>query len=146
MTVHELPDRRRWSPMVGEQAEIISLTLPRIDGFVGVARILVGGLSARLDLPYESLDDLQLAVESVLGDEEYWAEQEATLELAVHDGVVDVAVGPVTPRVATDLEASDEIGLGLVLRRVVDEIGFEDRASGRWLTLSKRVPLSVTRE
>ena len=34
--------------------------------FLGVVRLLVGGLAARLDLPYEQMDDLQLAAESVL--------------------------------------------------------------------------------
>ena len=32
----------------------------------GVARLVVGGLAARLDLSYEDLEDLQLALESVL--------------------------------------------------------------------------------
>lgn len=52
--------------MTERSAETISMTLPADPRYATVARIVVGGLAARLNLSYESLDDLQLAVETLL--------------------------------------------------------------------------------
>jgi hypothetical protein len=125
-----------------DHAEVITLTLPHDQRFVNVARIVVGGLAARLDLPYESLDDLQLAVESVLSEQPYVASEEVTIEIAVGDRMVSVRMAPLdTEAIERDLGASEDgIGLGTLLGAVVDSVRFEDRDGGRWLLLEKRVP------
>jgi hypothetical protein len=120
--------------------DLITLTLPRDEGVVSVARIVVGGVAARLNLPYETLDDLQLAVESVLAEDRYWARDEATVELAVGDRALGIAIGPVSSRVKLDLSASQEIGLAVVLRSVVDSVALEDRDGTRWIRMERRVP------
>jgi len=125
------------------ETEVISLTLPHDQRFVSVARIVVGGLAARLDLPFESLDDLQLAVEAVLSEERYIAADEVTVEVAVQGRLVRLFIAPLqTDALEADLERDDEsLGLRVLLAAVVDSVGFEGRPDGeRWLCLEKQVP------
>ncbi len=48
------------------QAEAIDLTLPAGREWHAVARLVLGGVADRLNLSFEDLDDLQLAVERLL--------------------------------------------------------------------------------
>jgi hypothetical protein len=123
-------------------ADVVSLTCPPGEEFVNVARIVVGGLAARNDLSYESLDDLQLAVESILSNAEYCDGTELTLEVTIAEPQVDVLIGPVNDEAlrAALSGTNSNIGLGVVLSAVVDGIGLEERGGSRWLRLAKRVP------
>jgi len=44
----------------------ICLTLPADEAFHGVAHLVLGGLAVRLDLTYENLQDLELALDALL--------------------------------------------------------------------------------
>jgi hypothetical protein len=123
--------------------EVVTLTLPANGRFVHVARILVGGLAARLDLSYEALDDLQLAVESILSKRVYLAGDEVTLALGVREREIEILVGPVdAAALRSDLtESADELGLRVLLGAVVDGIAFEERDGAPWLRLEKHVPV-----
>ena len=44
----------------------ISLTLPADDAFHSVAHLVLGGLAVRLDLTFENLEDLELAIDALL--------------------------------------------------------------------------------
>ena len=46
--------------------DTILLTIPTSPAFRGVASLVLGGVGSRLDLPFERMDDLQLAVLSML--------------------------------------------------------------------------------
>jgi hypothetical protein len=137
------------APKAGESGggETVLLALPHEPRFLPVARILVGGLAARLDLPFESLDDLQLAVESVLAEDAYRAGEQVTIEVTILDRSLSVLIGPLqTARLQADLERQDDaFGLGLLLTVVVDRIGFETREDATWLRLEKSVPLAAAR-
>jgi hypothetical protein len=123
--------------------EIISLTVPHDERFLNVARIVVGGLAARLDLPYESLDDLQLAVETVLAEPRYRVAEEVTLEIIVQDRLLVIELGPLdVERIAADLDRTEDgFGLSLLLGAVVDSFSLDgsDQAP-RQLRLEKQVP------
>ena len=139
MAVDETLDARG-DALGATSPEEVSLTLPNDPRFVHVARLVVGGLAARKDLSYESLDDLQLAVESILGERSYLVGAETTLELVIAPRQVDVVIGPVdAAALAADLSERDGFGLRLVLNAVVDAFGFEDRDDRSWLRLEKRV-------
>jgi anti-sigma regulatory factor (Ser/Thr protein kinase) len=126
-------------------SEVITLTLPQDRRFATVARIVVGGVAARLDLPYEALDDLQLAVESVLAEEGLLSPNggEVTLEIAIDSGGLDVAIGPVDAAGGPQKLAADESALGLrtVLAAVVDDVRLDQRDGSTWVVLVKRVPV-----
>jgi hypothetical protein len=130
-----------------EEPEVISLTLPHEDRFLNVARIVVGGLAARLQLSYETLDDLQLAVESVLGNERYRTADLVTIEISIIGPEVSILVGPLdVERVMQDLERTSEeaeLTLQVLLAAVVDSIAMERRGGADWVRLDKRVPLAA---
>lgn len=80
-------------------SDVVTLTLPAGRQWVGVAELVLAGLGARLELPYDRVDELQLAVGTILGDE---AGPEVRLEATSREEGVDVKVGPVTASVAQD--------------------------------------------
>ena len=72
-------------------ADRVVLTLPGDPSLRGVASLVLGGIGSRIDLPYEKVDELQLAVLSVLGASD---PETITLEIEVAEAAVLVTVGP----------------------------------------------------
>jgi hypothetical protein len=106
--------------------DTIQLTIPADARFRNVATLVLGGIGSRLDLPFERMDDLQLAVLSALaaGDDE-----ELTIDVQADPSGVVVSVGPLV-----DGSGSDE-ALARVLDRLVDSVDAERRDGREWLTL-----------
>jgi hypothetical protein len=121
------------------QADFIKLTIPNERGFFGVVRLLVGGLAVRLDLAYEQMDDLQLAVESVLLDG-LPKGRSVTLEAFIEDQQVVVWVGPVAPRIRARDERKGTIDFDRLLATLVDQASIVERIGQSWLCLAKRIP------
>lgn len=106
--------------------DTIALTIPTAHGYRTVATLVLGGVGSRFSLPYERMDDLQLAVLSVL---EAATEPSVTLEVEAGDGGLSVTVGPLAEGVGADRP------LGAVLGRLVEGVE-ETRRDGRpWLRL-----------
>jgi anti-sigma regulatory factor (Ser/Thr protein kinase) len=127
----------------------IRLRIPHQPPYHGVALLVVGGLAARLDLSYEKLEDLQLALENVLENGDYVSEPQVTVELDVLDDSLSLVVGPLDgPAVRTALEddRDDRISLGRLLDTLVEEVSIESRDDGDWLRLDKRVGAVRTEE
>jgi hypothetical protein len=122
----------------------ITLQIPHEKPYHGIARLVVGGLAARLDLSYEHLDDLQLALGTVLENEGYSQSAEVTVELRVREDGVEMAIGPLHAlEVRTDLEEDgDAVSLSRLLSTVVERVELEERGDGGWLHLEKRIPLA----
>ncbi|MDQ3122840.1 MAG: hypothetical protein M3Q59_09945 [Actinomycetota bacterium] len=104
----------------------ISLTIPARAQYTGVATLVLGGIGSRLDLPYERMDDLQLAVLSVL---ESGAEQEITVEVEAVAGQLRVSLGPLAEG------SGSSQGLGRVLDPLVDSFESVQRDGREWLEL-----------
>jgi hypothetical protein len=122
--------------------QAIELRIPNERPFHGVARLVVGGLAARHNLSYEALEDLQLALVSVLEGDAYSTAAEIRVELEVTDEAIAMAIGPLNGEaVRADLEQSSDgdLGLGRLLGTLVEDAGVEAREDGDWLRLSKRV-------
>ena len=122
--------------------QAIELRIPNERPFHGVARLVVGGLAARHNLSYEALEDLQLALVSVLEGDAYSTPAEIRVELEVTDEAIAMAIGPLNGEaVRADLEQSSDgdLGLGRLLGTLVEDAGVEAREDGDWLRLSKRV-------
>ena len=121
--------------------DVIRLRIPYAKPFHGVARLVVGGLAARLDFSYEHLEDLQLALASVL-DDGYAAEEHVVVELRLREDGVQMAVGPLEGRrLRADLarESEDVVGLGRLLATVAERVEVDERSGQAWLRLEKRV-------
>jgi hypothetical protein len=125
-------------------ADSITLTIPHAKPFHSVARLVVGGLAARLELSYEHLEDLQLALESVLASESVMGE-EVTVDLVVDESSVVMRIGPLDPNVLADDLAADtamEVSLSRLLATLVEEVSVEQGDGGQRLRLEKRVPMT----
>ena len=122
--------------------QAIELRIPNERPFHGVARLVVGGLAARHNFSYEALEDLQLALVTVLEGDAYSTAAEIRVELEVTDEAIAMAIGPLNGEaVRADLEESSDgdLGLGRLLGTLVEDAGVEAREDGDWLRLSKRV-------
>ena len=120
----------------------IELRIPNERPFHGVVRLVVGGLASRHNLSYEALEDLQLALVTVLEGDAYSTAAEIRVELEVTDEAIAMAIGPLNGEaVRADLEQSSDgdLGLGRLLGTLVEDAGVEAREDGEWLRLSKRV-------
>jgi anti-sigma regulatory factor (Ser/Thr protein kinase) len=115
----------------------IRLTLPAQEDFRHVAHLVVGGLAARLDLTFEDLEDLQVAVEAVLACRDDDAEISVTFGVDVD--AVRTTVGPFSAGSLAELD-DDSSGLGLrrVLETVCDDFEIEQRDGDSWIALTKR--------
>ncbi len=122
----------------------ITLTFPQDESYHGVARLVVGGLAARLSFSFEYLEDLQLMLESLLANGAYQAGSDVTIELLVEEDGVEMCVGPVTPALRGDLERevdeSGGVGLGRLLETLAESVEIEARDGAEWLRLAKRNP------
>jgi hypothetical protein len=126
-------------------ADEITLSIPHAKPYHGVARLVVGGLAARLDLSYEHLEDLQLALESVLERDGYVAGEEVTVRLQVEPDLVAMTIGPLDPaelRADLELPPGDDISLSRLLSTLVEEVVLEDVDGEHRLRLEKRVPMT----
>jgi hypothetical protein len=118
------------------KGDMITLTIPREQPFHEVAHLVLGGVAARLNLTFESIDDLETALDAVL--ERSSEDGEVTVELRLDERAIVTRVGPFSPdalRAELDLD-DDSVGLRRILDTVVD--GYELDDDG-WLELTKNV-------
>jgi anti-sigma regulatory factor (Ser/Thr protein kinase) len=116
----------------------ISLTLPADEAFHRVAHLVLGGLALRLDLTFENLEDLELALDTLL--EHFRDGGNVTLRVRVLDGELQTVVGPFTSVRAELEEGADEsLNLRRILGTVCDRVEIADRDGGQWVELTKRV-------
>jgi hypothetical protein len=111
--------------------DLVRLTMPTSPRLRGVATLVLGGMGSRLHMPFERVDDLQLAALSVLSAA---TEDTVTLELAAEVDSLSLGIGPLANGTGTDQ------GLRRVLDRLVDGVEPTERAGREWLTLRLRRP------
>jgi hypothetical protein len=119
-------------------ADEICLTLPADDAFHRVAHLVLGGLAARLNLSFETLEDLELALDALL--ERPSDGRDVTVRLLVEDGELRTTVGPFTAVRAELAEGgTNSLNLGRILGAVCDSFQIEDRDGSQWVELTKRL-------
>lgn len=135
-------------------ADSVSLSFPRDSRYYAVARLVVGGMAAPLQMSYDALDDLQLAISSLLDHEDLATSStgvdgmpgDVRLRLEVDENQLVAAIGSfVTGSVDRAFERSAQQGGELGLRRLLDTIvdsvavNGDGEGDGEWITLTKRV-------
>jgi hypothetical protein len=114
----------------------IRLVLPAEEDFRHIAHLVVGGLGVRLDLTYDRLEDLQVALEALLACRDDDGEIIVTINAEDHD--VRASVGPFDPTALSALEHEDgEFGLRRVLETVTDGFEVHERGGASWVELRK---------
>ena len=125
--------------MSGDQ---ICLTLPADEAFHGVAHLVLGGLAVRLDLTYENLQDLELALDALL--ERSSRDGDVTVLVRVEEGTVHTVVGPFSSvRAELEADGADSLNLGRILAAVCDRVQIEDRDGAQWVELTKTVQTGI---
>jgi anti-sigma regulatory factor (Ser/Thr protein kinase) len=114
----------------------ITLTIPRDADFHRVAHLVLGGLAVRMDLTVENLEDLQIALDSILGRSELEA-GDITVRMALRDGALEARVGPLPSNVLDEIEREQDDALSL--RRVLDSTVDDVHVDGDTVRLTKKV-------
>ncbi|MEO5577188.1 MAG: hypothetical protein ABIR67_13900 [Gaiellaceae bacterium] len=125
--------------MASQLEDTVEITIPRERDFSIVAELVVGGIAARHDVTLDVLDDLQLALGSLLENDDDEAEGEISVVLSVGGDVIEASVGPLCERTVVELEADtgEELGLRRLLDTTVDEVSLSTRPGGTWVQLRK---------
>jgi hypothetical protein len=116
------------------QPDEITLTLPHEREFHRVAHLVLGGLALRLELTIETLEDLQLALSTILDRAK--GDGEVTVAMTLVDGALETRVGPVD--LSDELEGGDDdqtLSLRRILWTVVDDV----KVDGDHVRLVKKV-------
>jgi len=116
----------------------ITLTIPRGHDFHRVAYLVLGGLAVRMNLTVENLEDLEIALDSILDRLELDA-SEITVRMAVRDGALETRIGPLATKLLDEIER--ERGQSLSLRRVLESTVDDVHVDGEWVSLTKKVPV-----
>ena len=106
--------------------DTILLSIPTAPRLRSVVTLVLGGMGSRLELPFEKVDDLQLAALSVLSAT---ADDTVTLELSATDDSLSVDIGPLSNGSASDQS------LKRVLDQLVDRVEASERDGRDWLAL-----------
>ncbi|MDX6483103.1 MAG: hypothetical protein QOE95_874 [Gaiellaceae bacterium] len=116
----------------------ITLTMPSERDFFRVAHLVIGGLAVRLDLTFENLEDLQVALATVLHE----SEGEITVSVRVQPDEIEASIGPFGPD-DEQLDLAREVEEGVPLKRVLetvcDSVDVVEGDGGRWVVLKKSV-------
>jgi hypothetical protein len=114
----------------------ITLTIPRGQDFHRVAYLVLGGLAVRMNLTLENLEDLQIALDSILDRVDHPG-LDITVRVTSRDGALVTRIGPVGRSVLDEIEREqpDELSLRRVLDSTVDDV----HVDGEWVTLTKNV-------
>lgn len=117
----------------------ITLSIPREPGFHRVAHLVLGGLAVRLDLTIESLEDLQLALDSLLDrvDDDADVTGQLTVTMSLRDQELQTRIGPMPTDVLDELDRDG--GEGIDLRRVLDSTVDDVLVEGDSVVLTKKV-------
>ena len=115
-----------------------TIQIPRERPFSAVADLVVGGIAARHDVTLDVLDDVQLALDSLLEHDEL-DERDVEIVLRVAGDTIEATVGPLAPATAQALQ--EEAGAGIGLRRLLDttmdSVTVSERDGGAWVNLRK---------
>lgn len=127
----------------------VVLSFPRKAQYYSVVRLVVGGLGVPMQMSYDALDDLQLAISSLLDNEDLPGSGDLELRLAVGPDSMEAILGgfPASSvESAFDRHVEGDGGLGLrkLLTTIVDDVVITpDDAGNEWVHLTKRVGAPV---
>jgi hypothetical protein len=131
---------------MGSPTDTVTLSIPQEAEYLSLFGMILGGIALRRDLSLETLDDLQLAVDSVLAEEEVFSGQ-ISMSVELSEQALDIRLEPLTKK---DLRETLLLGavppgsedrcidVCLILRSLVDGFTVTDLGQGAYaVTLRK---------
>ena len=112
---------------MAEPVDRVVVEFPATAGYRGVGRLVLGGLSSRFELPVDRVDELLLALESLI-----------TQELAADSVTMEATAAPRGLRARVGPFASSQIedaGVARVLAPLVDDVSEQAEPDGYWVEL-----------
>ena len=117
----------------------ITLTVPRERPFFRVAHLVLGGLAVRLDLTFDTLEDLQIALAGLLS-REHDGEGSLTMAVRVLPDALQASIGPFEDgALREEWDSDQELGLRRILETVVDGVEIAHRDGAQWVELTKNL-------
>jgi hypothetical protein len=114
------------------------LTLPAHEAFHGVAHLVLGGLAVRLDLTFEHLEDLELALDTLL--DESPRGEDVTVRVRVRADELTTIVGPfASVRKRLQDRSDGSLSVGRILATVCDRVDVSDHDGAEWVELTKHL-------
>jgi len=132
--------RPRGSP--AQLSDALVLTFPNESRFFALVRLVLSGLAAQLDLPYEQVDDLQLAVEGALAGESPPGDV-VTLRIEPREESLSVSLSPISSGASSNAEGGDGLGFNRIAGKLVDVVEIVTVDGSDWLRLEKRIPAGI---
>lgn len=106
----------------------VVVEFPAAAGYRGVGRLVLGGLSSRFELPVDRVEELLLALESLITQE--LAADVVRMETSAGASALRTRVGPFASS-----QLSDD-SVARVLRPLVDDVSEQDGPDGYWVELA----------
>lgn len=136
--------------MTDEEPERVALSMPADPDLVGLARMAASVVGSRVDLSYEEVDDLRLAIDELVvlcgATRDAVAGSRLSLEFCTDvEGIrIDCAVSPVPPPASAEAVAGmlpDELS-ERILDALVDSHGLSEDGDARrgWLWKKRPTP------
>lgn len=115
----------------------ITLVVPAQEDFRGIVHLVVGGLAVRLDLTMDALEDLQVALDALLGRRD--DDGDVAVRVAFDERAMRATVGPLPSEILDDVERdAGDLSLRRVLDTVCDAFEVEERDGAAWVELTKQ--------
>lgn len=115
-------------PGLSDPDDRVIVEFPATAGYRGVGRLVLGGLSARFELPIDRVEDLLLALDSLLSQK--LATDSVTMEAIAGHGGLQARVGPFAHSQVEDA------AVARVLNPLVDQVTEQDTPDGYWVELA----------
>lgn len=118
--------------------DIVTLRVPREAGYRALLHLVLGGIASRGDMSVDALDDLQLAVDNLLAEDQSTGE-DVVMSVSLGDDMVCITMEALTDaylrhnlasRQLTAMMKDRRIDMCVLLDSLVDEYAVHDRESG----------------
>lgn len=118
--------------------DTVTLRVPREPGYRSLLHLVLGGIASRGDMSVDALDDLQLAVDNLLAEDQSTGE-DVVISVSLGGDLVCITIEALTDTYLRHNLADRRLTAGMIDRRIdmcvlldslVDEYRVHDRESG----------------